>query len=191
MTRTFVSFIKSIKPSQRHRKSKSPSPSTKELVEEECVVCLETARCLTTSKCHHPICVDCLSPYINITHNSRMPCPCPASAICHEQFTIDDITPYVNEEQIYKIWLFQAVKQIETGMGMYCPNPNCSKPILWTKKRLRKSGGAGKCKNCHQPICMKCKTIYHQFMTYSPFLCVKLTQMFRISEASRGRADSE
>jgi len=168
MARRFTSFIKSLKPSKRRKEKPTHDIGPKELRVEECVVCLENERCITTARCNHPICVECLGTYINVTHNSRMPCPCPASAICTQQFTIEDITPYVNETQIGKIWLVQAAKQIESGLGMYCPNQTCSKPILWTTKKLKKSKGAGKCRACNQPICMVCKTIFHHLMRYVP-----------------------
>jgi hypothetical protein len=163
MTLKVIKIIKSLKSKKRQEKSKRAVP---ELIEEECLVCLETGRCLSTSKCHHPICIDCIGPYVAITHHSRLPCPCPAAAICPEQFTLIDITPFVTEEQIFKIWLERAVKEIENGRGMYCPNPTCSKPILWSRKREKKAGGGGKCKHCKQPVCLRCKSIYHHLMTY-------------------------
>src|SRR5579862_766545 len=165
MTRTIINFIKSFRYSKHHHETRK---SKKELTLDECVVCLETDRCLTTTRCNHPICVGCLGTYINVTHHSRMPCPCPASAICKQKFTIEDITPYVDEEQIRAIWLVQAAKQVEAGRGMYCPNDTCSKPVLWTAKKLKKSKGAGKCRSCNQPICMRCRTVYHHSMTYPP-----------------------
>ena len=161
-------FVTTIK----HPKSKK-SKSTKKtrpigLTEDECQVCLETEQCLSTSTCNHPICVNCLGTYISVTHNSRMPCPCPSSAICKAEFTIDDIAPFVDDEQIGKIWLGEAEKQIEKGLGMYCPRQNCSKPILWKEKTSKKRNGAGKCRNCGQPVCIPCKSAYHANLTFDP-----------------------
>lgn len=141
--------------------------------EQECIVCLDTAHCLSTSKCNHPICVNCLGTYISVTHNSRMPCACPSSAICKAQFTIDDIAPYVDDEQIGKIWLGEATKQIELGLGMYCPRRECSKPILWNEKTLKKRHIAGKCRSCGQTVCMHCKSAYHTNLSYSSVECVR------------------
>ena len=161
-------FVATIK----HPKSKK-SKSTKKtkcisLTEDECQVCLETEQCLSTSTCNHPICVKCLGTYINVTHNSRMPCPCPSSAICKAEFTIDDIAPFVDDEQIGKIWRGEAEKQIERGLGMYCPRQNCSKPILWKEKTAKKQKLAGKCRSCGQPVCIPCKSAYHANLTYHP-----------------------
>src|SRR5437762_709381 len=160
-------FVTTIK----HPKSKI-SKSTKEiksisLSEDECQVCLETEQCLSTSTCNHPICVKCLGTYISVTHNSRMPCPCPSSAICKAEFTIDDIAPYVDDEQIGKIWISEAAKQIEKGLGMYCPRRECSKPILWKEKILKKRHIGGKCRSCGQQICLHCKSASHINLSYS------------------------
>lgn len=157
------------------KKDKPASKSCKKnrrrdaLVSEECVVCLDTRPCLTTSTCNHPICVSCLGVYITVTHNSRLPCPCPSSAICQSEFTIDDIAPFVNDETIAKIWLMEATKLVEKGLGMYCPNQKCSKPIYWKEKVARRKVASGKCKNCSQPICISCKAAYHSNLTYMPF----------------------
>ena len=164
MVTKFSNFFKSLKPhSKKHQTDQVPKP----LSEQECQVCLETGQCISTRKCTHPICITCLGTYIHLTHNSRMPCPCPSSAICKQVFTIDDISPYVNNEQIGKIWLVQAGIQIEGGQGMYCPNTKCSKPILWKAKAARRRAAAGKCRACHQPICMVCKCVYHTNLTYT------------------------
>lgn len=160
----FVTIIKH----PQSKKSKSKKTKSICLTEDECQVCLETEQCLSTSKCNHPICVKCLGTYINVTHNSRMPCPCPSSAICKAEFTIDDIAPFVDDEQIGKIWLGEAEKQIEKGLGMYCPRQNCSKPILWKEKTAKKRKVAGKCRSCGQPVCIQCKSAYHANLMYHP-----------------------
>jgi len=166
MVTKFSNFFKSLKPQRKkHQTERVPKP----LSEQECQVCLETGQCISTRKCTHPICITCLGTYIHLTHNSRMPCPCPSSAVCKQLFTIDDISPYVNNEQIGKIWLVQAGIQIERGQGMYCPNTKCSKPILWKAKAARRTAAAGKCRACHQPICMVCKCVYHTNLTCSQY----------------------
>jgi hypothetical protein len=162
---SITKFVKALK------RPKKPKPKEKRqdgvVSEDECIVCLETEQCVSTQKCNHPICVKCLGTYIAVTHGSRMPCPCPSSAICKAEFTIDDIAPFVNDEQIAKIWLEQAALQIEKGLGIYCPNPQCSKPILWSAKAKKRRGATGKCRGCSQPVCVPCKSAYHFNMTYS------------------------
>jgi len=165
MVTKFSNFFKSLQP---HKKKQFERP-LKPLSEQECQVCLETAQCVSTSNCNHPICIACLGTYIHVTHHSRMPCPCPSSAVCQQFFTIDDISPYVNNEQIGKIWLVQAAIQIERGLGMYCPDKKCSKPILWKAKLAKRPGATGKCRSCHQPICISCKCAYHTNLTYSRY----------------------
>ena len=157
-----VKILKPPKPKKTKAKTKTPV-----LSENECLVCLETVQCLSTSQCNHPICVRCLGTYIAVTHNSRMPCPCPSSAICKAKFTIDDIAPFVDDAEIGRIWLCQAEIQIEKGLGMYCPNQQCSKPILWSAKIGKKKKIAGKCRGCGQPVCIPCKSAYHTHLTYS------------------------
>jgi hypothetical protein len=154
------------KPVQKKGKEGNGKGKALSLVENECIVCLEQEPCLTTTKCNHPICVTCLGTYINVTHHSRMPCPCPSSAICEQEFTIDDLTPYLDDEQVAKIWLVQANIQIEKGHGIYCPNPRCSKPVLWNSAKTMVEGKAGKCRACQQAICMSCKSGYHTGLTY-------------------------
>ena len=163
-----TSFSKLFKPfnGPKSKKILKPKPKRPVLEEAECQVCLESEECLTTPYCNHHICINCLGTYIAVTHNSRMPCPCPSSAICTAKFTIDDIAPFVNDAQIGKIWLEQAAIQIEQGLGMYCPNRDCSKPILWKKKAVKKSNVAGKCRCCLQPVCIQCKSAYHTNLTY-------------------------
>jgi len=165
-----TSFSKLLKPFRRGSKSKKKTTKPKRkrptLEEAECSVCLETEQCLTTAYCNHPVCIKCLGTYIAVTHNSRMPCPCPSAVYCPYKFTIDDIAPFVNDAQIGKIWLEQAAIQIEQGLGMYCPNRACSKPILWRKKVATKSNVAGKCRCCSQPVCIPCKSAYHPNLTY-------------------------
>jgi hypothetical protein len=135
------------------------------LARAECVVCLETEQCLSTRLCYHAICVNCLGSYINVTHNSRMPCPCPSHITCKQSFTIEDLTPFLDVEQIQKIWLVQAGIQIEKGHGMYCPNSKCSKPILWNAVTNRKAI-TGKCRACGTIVCVPCKSAYHSGLTY-------------------------
>jgi E3 ubiquitin-protein ligase RNF144 len=197
MAKGWSTFIERLKPkrSKKHAKtSTSPSKRKKPILSEaECQVCLDTEQCLTTSKCNHAICVKCLGKYISVTHHSRMPCPCPSSAICKSLFTIDDITPFVNDTEIAKIWLCQATIQIEKGLGMYCPNPTCSKPILWKEKLAKKKEAAGKCRNCEQPICIPCKSAYHNNMTYSlegesDFRC---SQYKDLPESERSQVDMQ
>jgi IBR domain, a half RING-finger domain len=169
MPTSITKFVKALqRPKKPKPKEKGQQPKDVALNDEECLVCLETEQCVSTQKCRHPICVTCLGTYIAVTHGSRMPCPCPSSAICKAKFTIDDIAPFVNDEQIAKIWLEQAALQIEKGLGIYCPNPQCSKPILWNKKAKKKRGAAGKCRNCTQPVCVGCKSAYHFNMRYIP-----------------------
>jgi len=133
-----TSFFKLLKPFRSGYKSrkKKTNPKRKRLTleEAECSVCLETEQCLATAYCNHSTCIKCLARYISVTHNSRMPCPCPSAVHCPHKFTIDDIAPFVNDAQIGKIWFEQAAMQIEQGLGMYCPNRDCSKPILWREK---------------------------------------------------------
>jgi IBR domain, a half RING-finger domain len=152
------------KPFRRSKAKKKPKPSPTK--ENECLVCLETEECITTSSCGHAICLTCLGRYIEVTHHSRMPCPCPSSAICKAAFTIDDITPFVDNAVIGKIWLAQAAIRIEAGNGMYCPNIKCSKPILWNQQMNKKRGMGGKCRGCQTSICIYCKTAYHSGLTY-------------------------
>lgn len=161
MAATWLRLLKHPKPKKTKSKKKSPTVN-----ENECLVCLETEQCISTSKCNHPICIQCLGTYINVTHNSRMPCPCPSSAICKAEFTIDDIAPFVNDVQIGKIWLCQAGIQIEKGLGMYCPNPRCSKPVLWSAKIAKSKSVSGKCRSCGQQVCIPCKGAYHTNFTY-------------------------
>jgi len=132
--------------------------------EDECVACLETGKCVATSKCNHPICVECLGIFITTTHHSRMPCPCPSSAICSGEFTLDDIEPFVDDETR---WLLEADRQIQNGLGMHCPNLDCSKPILWNAKIAKKRRVVGKCKSCGERICIRCKVAYHTDLTYN------------------------
>jgi hypothetical protein len=165
-TMGWSSFINHLKHPKKTKSCHTKRP-LKSLTEDECIVCLETEQCLTTSGCNHPICINCLGTYIAVTHHSRMPCPCPSSAICEHEFTIDDIAPYVNDAQIGKIWLVQAGLQIEKGLGMYCPRAVCSKPILWRTKMAKPSGSAGKCRSCSQPVCISCKSAYHSNLTYT------------------------
>lgn len=157
MPTSWSTFVTSLK----HSTSKKPRPqrARPRLVEDECVACLEITQCVATASCNHPICASCLGTYISVTHHSRLPCPCPSSAICKAEFTIDDIEPFVDNEELKKIWLGQAAKQIEQGLGMYCPNPQCSKPILWSAKKGKKC--AGKCRNCGQTICLPCRSTFH------------------------------
>ena len=155
-------LFKGPKGSEQKNPKKKSSPK---LETDECIVCLETAQCLTTRRCDHPICVDCVGTYINITHKSRMPCPCPSSATCKELFTIKDLTPFLGVEQIQKIWLAQACIEIEKGRGIYCPNSKCSKPVLWTSKNKLRAG-TGKCRSCRSEICISCKSAYHTGLTY-------------------------
>jgi len=164
MPTSITKFVKVFKRTKKPKVKEKP----KDVVpaEQECLVCLETEQCISTQKCSHPICMACLGAYIAVTHSSRMPCPCPSSAICKAKFTIDDIAAFVNDEQISRIWLEQAALQIEKGLGIYCPNPQCSKPILWSAKAKRKRGAAGKCRHCTQPVCVGCKSAYHFNMTY-------------------------
>lgn len=166
MVTKFSNFFKSLKSHKTKNHKQTQEPPLSRPSDQECQVCLETGQCISTKNCTHPICITCLGTYIHLTHNSRMPCPCPSSAHCQQFFTIDDISPYVNNEQIGKIWLVQAGIQIERGQGMYCPNKKCSKPILWKPKAARRTGAAGKCRGCHQPICMACKCAYHSNLTY-------------------------
>jgi IBR domain, a half RING-finger domain len=161
----FTTFIKRLKYAKRTKKG-PPNHSLKPAVEDECLVCLETEQCLTTSQCKHPICVSCLGTYIAVTHQYRMPCPCPSSAFCEHEFTIDDIAPYVDDVQIAKIWLVQAGLQIDSGLGMYCPRSTCSKPILWKSRAAKRAGATGKCRSCSQPVCISCKSAYHTNLTY-------------------------
>jgi hypothetical protein len=157
-------FVATIKHTKKSKKSKSTLSIG--LTEDECQVCLETKQCLSTSTCNHPICVTCLGTCISVTHKWRIPCPCPFSAICKGEFTIDDIAPFVDDELLGKIWRGEAEKQIEKGLGMYCPRQNCSKPILWKEKTANKRNGAGKCRSCGQPVCMPCKSALHDNLTY-------------------------
>ena len=166
MVTKLSTFFKSLKSNKTQKKQKRHPLSPPSV--QECQVCLETDQCISTNKCSHAICISCLGTYIHVTHNSRMPCPCPSSAICQQFFTIDDITPYIKDEQIGKIWLVQAGIQVEKGLGMYCPNEKCSRPILWKLKQARRRGAAGKCQGCQQPICITCKCAYHTNLTYRP-----------------------
>ena len=170
LTTMTTSLAKLLKPFRNGSKSKKktikPKRKRPTLEEAECSVCLETEQCLTTAYCNHSICIKCLGGYISVTHNSRMPCPCPSAVYCPYKFTIDDIAPFVNDAQIGKIWIEQAAIQIEQGLGMYCPNRNCSKPILWRKKVAKKSNVAGKCRCCSHPVCIPCKSAYHSNLTY-------------------------
>jgi hypothetical protein len=170
LTTMTTSLAKLLKPFRNGSKSKKktikPKRKRPTLEEAECSVCLETEQCLTTGYCNHSICIKCLGGYISVTHNSRMPCPCPSAVYCPYKFTIDDIAPFVNDAQIGKIWLEQATIQIEQGLGMYCPNRDCSKPILWRKKVAKKSNVAGKCRCCSKPVCIPCKSAYHTNLTY-------------------------
>jgi len=134
--------------------------------EAECVVCLETGLCIATSTCSHAICLECLGNFITTTHQSRLPCPCPSSAICSGKFTVDDIEPFVGHANLYRIWLLQADEQIRNGLGMYCPNRACLKPILWTAKIAKKRYAVGKCRSCGERICIRCKVAYHDNLTY-------------------------
>ena len=167
MTTSFSKLLKPFRSGPKSKKKSKPKRKRPTLEEAECSVCLETEQCLTTAYCNHFICIACLGKYISVTHNSRMPCPCPAAAICTAKFTIDDIAPFVNDAQIGKIWLEQAAIQIEQGLGMYCPNRDCSKPILWRKKVAKKRNVAGKCRCCSQPVCIPCKSAYHTNLTYN------------------------
>lgn len=166
----------------KHPKSKKLKPKRKQQQQQqqkrpvvskaECLVCLETEPCVSTSTCNHPICVNCLGTYISVTHNSRMPCPCPSSAICKAEFTIDDIAPFVDDEQICKIWLGEAAKKIEAGLGMYCPRKECSKPILWKVKSAKKRNLSGKCRSCGQHVCTHCKSAFHTHLRYGTNILV-------------------
>jgi hypothetical protein len=142
-----------------------PRAKPPKLGPNECVVCLEREQCLTSRRCNHPICVNCLGDYINITHNSRMPCPCPSFVTCGQYFMIDDLTPFLDVEQVNKIWLQQAAIQVEKGAGMFCPNSKCSKPVLFSHA-VKKKAKAGKCRSCHSAICIPCKSAYHTNLTY-------------------------
>ena len=157
-------FVTTIK----HPKSQKSTTQPIGLREDECQACLDTVQCLSTSECNHPVCVTCLGIYIDVAHNSRMPCRCLSSAICNAEFTIDDIAPFVDDEQIGKIWRGEAEKQIEKGLGMYCPRQSCSKPILWGEKIAKKRNGTGKCRSCGQPVCIPCKSAHHANITYYP-----------------------
>jgi IBR domain, a half RING-finger domain len=155
------------KPVQPTLPPKPPEPLSMRPL--ECVICLDSADCISPRACSHPVCLTCLASYITITHQSRMPCPCPSQTVCPNEFTIDDLTPHLDTAAIHKIWLVQAGRIIESGRGMYCPNSHCGKPILWNKAPLRRRHAAtGKCRNCGEKVCMRCKTRQHVSMTYRP-----------------------
>ena len=147
----------------KFRKSRK---AARPLFQDECVVCLETEKCLSTSKCKHPICTKCLGDFIITTHNSSMPCPCPSSAICTGKFTVDDITPLVDNDILDSIWLAQAEGRIREGLGMYCTKRECSRPILWDVKTAKRQNVVGICRSCGEVICISCKTPEHNGLTY-------------------------
>jgi hypothetical protein len=152
-----------------------PRPKAPKLGLNECVVCLESEQCLTSRRCNHPICVNCLGDYINITHNSRMPCPCPSFVTCGQYFMIDDLTPFLEVEQVNKIWLQQAAIHVEKGAGMFCPNSKCSKPVLFSHA-VQKKAKTGICRSCHSAICIPCKSAFHTNLSCKQYQALPPTE---------------
>ena len=125
----------------------------------ECQICYEQ-KAYFPLICH-AICQECLKRYWIEQINAIDP-PQKLSCIykCYPHPSENLVSEIISERIFFQYKYFLAQKTIENKKIFFCPNKECSNPIIEVNKRLFRKKVV--CTSCNQEICNRCELPYHK-----------------------------